>query len=50
MEAWPCSSRAREAVVDMRMMIVNTERPRIVTLFFEILSGCRDASILDEHQ
>lgn len=49
-EGFPCSSRARDAVVDMRMIIVNTERPRAVTFCCEILSRCRDASVPDGHQ
>ena len=48
-EAREGSSRARESVVNMHVLILNTECCKTVTLCCEIPSGRRDAGISDEH-
>jgi hypothetical protein len=48
-EARPCSSRPREAVVNMHVLIVITQRCKTITLRREGLPRGRDAGISDEH-
>ena len=48
-KARPGSNRSRKSVVNMHVLIANTERPKTIALCCEILPGGRDTGMPDEH-